>query len=150
MLNVGMSELLCFMVIAVLVLGPDKLPQAARFAGKTYSKFKRMMSSVQNEIDRELRLSELQNQMQQELQRIQQLEQRLNQQVREQQQQAEQGLSNNNTEQPVQPNLKLIRTKLITIEQRLTWMQPAPHRLSVMHPKFMQKHHAFTQLAKSA
>lgn len=150
MLNVGITELLCFMVIAVLVLGPDKLPQAARFAGKTYSKIKRMMSSVQTEIDRELRLSELQNQMQQELQRIQQLEQRLNQQVRQQQQQAEHGLSNANTEQPVQPNLQLIRAKPIAVEQRLNWMQPAPHQLSVMHPQFMQKHHAYTQLAKSA
>lgn len=148
MLNVGMSELLCFMVIAVLVLGPDKLPQAARFAGKTYSKFKRMMSSVQNEIDRELRLNELQNQMQQELQRIQQLEQRLNQHVREQQQLEPTRL--NHPSEALPSLLQSITTKPIATHLTLKWIQPTPHRLSVMHPKFMHKHHAFTQLAKSA
>ena len=38
MLDVGMSELLVFGIIALLVLGPDKLPQAARFVGKWYGK----------------------------------------------------------------------------------------------------------------
>ncbi|MEK5757135.1 twin-arginine translocase TatA/TatE family subunit, partial [Acinetobacter variabilis] len=34
MLNIGMTELLAFGVIALLVLGPDKLPEAVRFIGK--------------------------------------------------------------------------------------------------------------------
>ena len=34
MLDVGFSELLVFGVIALLVLGPEKLPEAARFAAK--------------------------------------------------------------------------------------------------------------------
>ena len=75
MLDVGMSELLVFGIIALLVLGPDKLPQAARFVGKWYGKVKRLVSNVQNDIDRELRLSELREQMQQEMQRIAELEQ---------------------------------------------------------------------------
>ncbi len=66
MLDVGFSELLVFGIIALLVLGPEKLPEAARFAAKWYSKFKRAISSVQNDIDRELRLSEFREQMQQE------------------------------------------------------------------------------------
>nr|WP_298141745.1 Sec-independent protein translocase protein TatB [uncultured Acinetobacter sp.] len=74
MLNIGMAELLLFGIIALLVLGPDKLPQAARFAGKTYAKIKRLISNVQNDIDRELRLSELREQMQQEMKKIQELE----------------------------------------------------------------------------
>ncbi|RAV24614.1 twin-arginine translocase subunit TatB, partial [Staphylococcus warneri] len=37
MLNVGLSELFLFGIIALLVLGPEKLPQAARFAGKWYA-----------------------------------------------------------------------------------------------------------------
>lgn len=62
MLNLGMSELLAFGIIALLVLGPDKLPEAARFVGKWYAKIKRTVSNVQNDIDRELRLSELREQ----------------------------------------------------------------------------------------
>ncbi len=74
MLNIGMTELLIFGIIALLVLGPEKLPEAARFVGKWYAKIKRMVSNVQNDIDRELRLSELREQMQQEMARIQELE----------------------------------------------------------------------------
>lgn len=83
MLDVGFSELLVFGIIALLVLGPDKLPEAARFAAKWYSKFKRVISNVQNDIDRELRLSEFREQMQQEMQKIQELEQKMQAQMQE-------------------------------------------------------------------
>ncbi|OTG68569.1 twin-arginine translocase subunit TatB [Acinetobacter sp. ANC 4470] len=89
MLNIGMTELLAFGIISLLVLGPDKLPEAARFAGKWYGKIKRMISSVQNDIDRELRLSELREQMQNEMQRIQELEQKMQAQMHELQQQSQ-------------------------------------------------------------
>lgn len=81
MLNLGMSELLAFGIIALLVLGPDKLPEAARFVGKWYAKIKRLVSNVQNDIDRELRLSELREQMQKEMQRIAELEQKMQAQM---------------------------------------------------------------------
>ena len=89
MLNIGMTELLAFGIISLLVLGPDKLPEAARFAGKWYGKIKRMISSVQNDIDRELRLSELREQMKNEMQRIQELEQKMQAQMHELQQQSQ-------------------------------------------------------------
>ena len=54
MLNIGMTELLIFGIIALLVLGPEKLPEAARFVGKWYGKVKRMVSNVQNDIDHEI------------------------------------------------------------------------------------------------
>ncbi|BFM34428.1 Sec-independent protein translocase protein TatB [Acinetobacter towneri] len=86
MLNIGMTELLIFGIIALLVLGPEKLPEATRFVGKWYSKIKRMVSNVQNDIDRELRLSELREQMQQEMARIQELEAKMQAQMHEIQQ----------------------------------------------------------------
>ena len=89
MLNIGMTELLAFGIIGLLVLGPDKLPEAARFAGKWYAKIKRMISNVQNDIDRELRLSELREQMQNEMQRIQEFEQKMHTQIHELKQQAQ-------------------------------------------------------------
>ena len=87
MLNIGMTELLVFGIIALLVLGPETLPEAARFAGKWYGKVKRTVSNVQNDIDRELRMSELREQMQNEMKRIQELEQKMQAQMQHIQQQ---------------------------------------------------------------
>ncbi|MFW6464080.1 Sec-independent protein translocase protein TatB [Acinetobacter baumannii] len=83
MLDVGMTELLCFAIIAILVLGPEKLPEAARFAGRWYVRLKRYITNLQNEIDQELRLSEFRKEMQEELNRIQALERKVQQQLDE-------------------------------------------------------------------
>lgn len=83
MLNIGMTELLVFGILALLILGPEKLPEGVRFAGKFYGKMKRMVSNVQNDLDRELRLAELREQMQQEMQRIQELEAKMQAQMAE-------------------------------------------------------------------
>lgn len=81
MLNIGMTELLCFAIIALLVLGPEKLPEGARFAAKWYGKIKKFIANVQGEIDRELRLSEFREEMQKEIEKITELEVRLQQQL---------------------------------------------------------------------
>lgn len=83
MLNIGMTEILCFAVIAILVLGPDKLPEAARFAGRWYARIKRHISNIQNEIDRELKISEFRKEMQDELNRIEALERKVKSQLEE-------------------------------------------------------------------
>ncbi|EOE6708794.1 Sec-independent protein translocase protein TatB [Acinetobacter baumannii] len=83
MLDVGMTELLCFAIIAILVLGPEKLPEAARFAGRWYVRLKRYITNLQNEIDQELRLSEFRKEMQEELNRIEALERKVQQQLEE-------------------------------------------------------------------
>lgn len=81
MLNLGMTEIFCFAVIALLVLGPDKLPEAARFVAKWYGKIKKFINNIQNEIDRELRLSEFREEMQKEIDKITELERRIQQQL---------------------------------------------------------------------
>lgn len=88
MLNVGLSELFVFGIIALLVLGPEKLPEAARLAGKWYAKILYFVKNTQNDIDRELRLSELREQIQQEMQRMSELEQKMQSQLSEFQEQA--------------------------------------------------------------
>lgn len=81
MLNIGMSELLVFAIIALLVLGPEKLPEGARFAGKWYGKAKSFVSKVQTELDHELKLSAFRAEMQQEIDRLTELEVRMHQQL---------------------------------------------------------------------
>ena len=50
MLNVGPAEVLIILVVALLVLGPKKLPEAARQIGKAMSEFRRVAAGLQNEV----------------------------------------------------------------------------------------------------
>ena len=72
--DIWYSELLLFGVIALIVLGPEKLPQAARTAGQWYAKLRRTVSTLQSEIEAELDLAETRQQMQNELAKIRQTE----------------------------------------------------------------------------
>jgi sec-independent protein translocase protein TatB len=74
MFDIGFSELFLFGVIALIVLGPEKLPQAARTAGQWYAKIRRTVSTLQSEIEAELDLAETRQQMQNELAKIRQTE----------------------------------------------------------------------------
>ncbi|HAV6248528.1 TPA: twin-arginine translocase subunit TatB [Acinetobacter baumannii] len=106
MLDVGMTELLCFAIIAILVLGPEKLPEAARFAGRWYVRLKRYITNLQNEIDQELRLSEFRKEMQEELNRIEALERKVQQQLEEiQKQQVSESLEATETAKTTQKSI---------------------------------------------
>ena len=74
MFDIGFSELLLFGAIALIVLGPEKLPQAARTAGQWYAKFRCTVATLQSEIEAELDLAETRKQMQLELEKIRQAE----------------------------------------------------------------------------
>lgn len=74
MLNIGFTEILLFGIIALVVLGPDKLPIAVRTAGRWYARLRYMVSNLQQDIEKELQLSELREHMQQELNRIKSIE----------------------------------------------------------------------------
>ncbi|MGB0732887.1 MAG: Sec-independent protein translocase protein TatB [Pontibacterium sp.] len=59
MFDIGFAELLIIGVVALVVLGPERLPTAARAAGLWIGRIKRSVSSIQNEISEELRADEL-------------------------------------------------------------------------------------------
>lgn len=54
MFDVGFSELLVIAVVALLVLGPERLPKAARFAGLWVRKARDQWNSVKAEFERDL------------------------------------------------------------------------------------------------
>lgn len=54
MFDVGFSELLVIAVVALLVLGPERLPKAARFAGLWVRKAREQWNSVKSEFERDL------------------------------------------------------------------------------------------------
>jgi Tat protein translocase TatB subunit len=49
-LNVGTPELLVIMVVALLVLGPEKLPEVARKVGNVVGELRRMSAGFQAEV----------------------------------------------------------------------------------------------------
>ena len=54
MFDVGFSELLVIAVVALLVLGPERLPKAARFAGLWMRRARAHWNSVKSEFEREI------------------------------------------------------------------------------------------------
>jgi sec-independent protein translocase protein TatB len=57
--NVGGGEILVILVIALLVLGPTRLPGAARQVGKALAEFRRVSGNVQNDLRGALDTEEL-------------------------------------------------------------------------------------------
>jgi sec-independent protein translocase protein TatB len=60
MFNVGAGEMLVILLLALIVLGPDKLPNAARQAGKFMSEFRRMSDGFQRELRDAMDLNDIQ------------------------------------------------------------------------------------------
>lgn len=59
MLDFSMGEIGLIAAVALVVLGPDKLPQVAKTAGSLMGKAQRFVSQVKTDIDKEIELSEL-------------------------------------------------------------------------------------------
>jgi len=60
MFDIGFFELCVIGVVALLVLGPERLPRAARTAGMWMGRAKKMVAQVKRDIDDELRQEDLQ------------------------------------------------------------------------------------------
>lgn len=59
MLDIGFLELMIIGIVGLLVLGPERLPRAARTAGLWIGKIKRTVSGMQREISAQLETEEL-------------------------------------------------------------------------------------------
>lgn len=67
MFDVSFSELMVIAVVALIVIGPEKLPKVARTLGALTGRMQRYVAQVKEEVNREVRFQELQ-QLQQEIQ----------------------------------------------------------------------------------
>ena len=74
MFDVGFGELFFFGIIIIIVLGPDRLPEAIRFAIKTIKKFSQIKSDIKQKLDLELELHQLRDELKDELKNVKQLE----------------------------------------------------------------------------
>jgi len=59
MFDIGFSELLVIGVVALIVIGPEKLPRVARTVGHLAGRLQRYVADVKADINREIELEEL-------------------------------------------------------------------------------------------
>jgi len=59
MFDIGFSELLVIGVVALIVIGPERLPRVARTLGHLMGRMQRYVADVKADIDREVELEEL-------------------------------------------------------------------------------------------
>ncbi len=67
MFDVGFSELIVIAIVALVVIGPERLPKVARTAGHLLGRLQRYVNDVKADINREMQLDELKK-LQSELQ----------------------------------------------------------------------------------
>jgi len=61
MFDVGFSELMLIAVVALVVIGPERLPAVARTLGHLFGRLQRYVNEVKADISREIELDELKN-----------------------------------------------------------------------------------------
>lgn len=59
MFDIGFSELMLIAVVALVVLGPERLPRVARTMGHLLGRLQRYVSDVKSDISREIQMDEL-------------------------------------------------------------------------------------------
>lgn len=59
MFDIGFSELMVIAVIALVVIGPERLPKVARTVGHLLGRMQRYVNDVKSDINREMQLDEL-------------------------------------------------------------------------------------------
>ena len=70
MFDIGFSELLVVFVVGLIILGPERLPVAAKTAGLWIRKIRRSVQSIQKEINSQLDQEELRNRIDETNRRI--------------------------------------------------------------------------------
>jgi sec-independent protein translocase protein TatB len=63
MFDIGFTELLLIGVVALVVLGPERLPGAVRTAGLWIGRIKRSFSTIKAEVEREIGADEIRRQL---------------------------------------------------------------------------------------
>lgn len=69
MFDIGFLEVLLIAVVALLVLGPERLPHAIRMTSAFMGKARRMMANVREEFEREVQLAEMQERIKEQLEK---------------------------------------------------------------------------------
>ena len=58
MIDLGVSKLALIAVVALVVVGPERLPKVARMAGNLFGRAQRYMADVKSEVNRQMEMEE--------------------------------------------------------------------------------------------
>jgi sec-independent protein translocase protein TatB len=58
MFDIGLSEIVVIGVVALIVIGPERLPKTARMLGHLFGRLQRYVNEVKSDISREMELDE--------------------------------------------------------------------------------------------
>ena len=58
MIDLGVSKLALIAVVALIVVGPERLPKVARMAGNLFGRAQRYMADVKSEVNRQMAVEE--------------------------------------------------------------------------------------------
>jgi sec-independent protein translocase protein TatB len=82
MFDISFTELVVIGLVALIVIGPERLPKVARTAGLLLGRLQRYVSDVKADINREIQLDELKNMRQQVAQEARDMESSVNAQLK--------------------------------------------------------------------
>jgi sec-independent protein translocase protein TatB len=82
MFDIGFSELMVIAVVALIVIGPERLPKVARTVGHLFGRMQRYVNDVKADISREMALDDLRKLQANIQETANSLEQSVNQEVR--------------------------------------------------------------------
>ncbi|MCP2935884.1 Sec-independent protein translocase protein TatB, partial [Salmonella enterica subsp. enterica serovar Typhimurium] len=78
MFDIGFSEFFIIGIVALVVLGPERLPRVARTAGHLLGRLQRYVSDVKADISKEMQLEELRKLQSQVEQQVREVERQAN------------------------------------------------------------------------
>ncbi len=81
MFDVGFTELVVIALVALIVIGPERLPKVARTAGILLGRLQRYVSDVKADINREIQLDELKQMQTEVATQVREVEQSVNAQL---------------------------------------------------------------------
>ncbi len=108
MFDIGFWELFLILILALLIVGPERLPAAARTAGHWFGKARRYVEGVKEEVANEFDVSELKRMVNNQEVQINKLQGKLNETVSLDEQQQE----------PAKPDYEIVEQEAESADEK--------------------------------
>ena len=83
MIDLGVSKLALIAVVALVVIGPERLPKVARMAGNLFGRAQRYMADVKSEVNRQMEIEEFKKLREESASALKEVENSINSTVQE-------------------------------------------------------------------